>query len=195
MNTLSGAEQAVRVAEKVQGWMRRSELLWLYKMARTLASGAVWLEVGTWKGKSYFATALGMPLGTKIIGVDTFEGTANKLETACKEATLPGDRIFKAFQNQRDRILELRPDVELTWIREDSVKAAEQVEDQSLDVCFIDGDHRFEPFIADLRAWSPKLKLGGILCGHDYTNPEIRLGLTEMKIQVERGAGSIWVAL
>jgi len=189
------AEEATKVAEKVQGWMRPQELEWLFNMARMLAPKSTWLEVGTWKGKSYSAVALGMAEGSTVIGVDTFKGTENKLETACREATLPGDRIFTAFQAQRDFVQELVPGVNLEWIRGDSVEAAELVEDQSLDVCFIDGDHRFDPFMEDLRAWNPKVKRGGVLCGHDYTNPEIRMGLSEIGIQVKRGAGSIWVAV
>ena len=36
-----------------------------------------------------------------------------------------------------------------------------------IDFLFIDADHRYESFIADLKAWIPKVKAGGIVCGHD----------------------------
>jgi hypothetical protein len=33
---------------------------------------------------------------------------------------------------------------------------------------YIDADHRYESVKRDLNDWLPKLKQGGIMCGHDY---------------------------
>lgn len=53
----------------------------------------------------------------------------------------------------------------------DSVDMAKKVEDASLDFVFIDADHRYESVIADLKAWVPKVKEDGVVCGHDYNQP------------------------
>ncbi len=58
-----------------------------------------------------------------------------------------------------------------TVIRKDSVEAARDVPDGSLDFVFIDADHSYEGCIADLRAWIPKVSEKGIVCGHDYSVP------------------------
>lgn len=49
-----------------------------------------------------------------------------------------------------------------------SLEAAMWVPDESLDFVFIDGDHSYASVMADIEAWTPKLKPGGVLCGHDY---------------------------
>lgn len=54
--------------------------------------------------------------------------------------------------------------------RRDSVKASEWFEDFSLDFVFLDADHTYEGVRSDLLAWAPKVRAGGVLCGHDYAN-------------------------
>lgn len=61
-------------------------------------------------------------------------------------------------------------------IGHDSRQASGYVDDGTLDFVFIDGDHSHRAVIADIRAWAPKLKAGGLLCGHDYANGEYAFG-------------------
>lgn len=49
-----------------------------------------------------------------------------------------------------------------------SPDAATRVPDESLDFVYIDADHRAAAVSADLRAWWPKLRQGGVLFGDDY---------------------------
>lgn len=49
-----------------------------------------------------------------------------------------------------------------------SKEAANLLPDRSLDFCYIDADHSYEAVRDDLRTWFPKIKPGGLLCGHDY---------------------------
>jgi len=51
-----------------------------------------------------------------------------------------------------------------------SVTAAKQFTNQSLDFVYIDADHSYESCLADINAWHPKIRFGGILSGHDYHN-------------------------
>jgi predicted O-methyltransferase YrrM len=59
-------------------------------------------------------------------------------------------------------------------IRSDSAAGASQVEDGSLDFVFIDADHSEKCASADIKAWLPKVKKGGLLCGHDYNWDPVR---------------------
>jgi hypothetical protein len=61
----------------------------------------------------------------------------------------------------------LRP-YNCTLVRQFSVEAAKAIPDRSLDFVYIDANHRYEYVVADLAAWSPKVKVGGIVSGHDY---------------------------
>jgi hypothetical protein len=53
-------------------------------------------------------------------------------------------------------------------VRANSVEAAVGIPPESLDVVYIDGNHTLPWVIADLHAWVPKVRPGGMVCGHDY---------------------------
>jgi len=55
-------------------------------------------------------------------------------------------------------------------IQADSVEAAGRFDDGELDFVFIDGDHSLAGVTADLAAWFPKVRPGGLVCGHDIDN-------------------------
>lgn len=57
----------------------------------------------------------------------------------------------------------------VVYVRETSVQAAAGFPDRWFDFVYIDADHRREQVLADCRAWAPKVKNGGLLCGHDIT--------------------------
>jgi hypothetical protein len=63
-----------------------------------------------------------------------------------------------------------------TLIRDFSVDVARNFIDESLDFIYIDGNHSFPYVIADLAAWSRKVKVGGIISGHDYYNTREEAG-------------------
>lgn len=72
-------------------------------------------------------------------------------------------------------------------VRMDSGMASSCIDDASLDFVFIDGDHSYIAVSADISAWKPKLKHGGLLCGHDYANPDYDFG-GEVKRAVDAAA-------
>jgi predicted O-methyltransferase YrrM len=54
-------------------------------------------------------------------------------------------------------------------VRGFSVEVAATVADASLDFVYLDANHEEAHVRADLEAWVPKVRPGGIVSGHDYT--------------------------
>jgi len=55
-----------------------------------------------------------------------------------------------------------------TIIRKGSMEALNDFEDGSLDFVYIDANHDFPNFTNDLHNWKKKVRIGGIVAGHDY---------------------------
>lgn len=61
----------------------------------------------------------------------------------------------------------------INLIRKTSVEASKDVEDNSLDFVFIDGNHFYDFVREDILAWSKKVKVGGYIIGHDYNENDV----------------------
>jgi hypothetical protein len=57
-----------------------------------------------------------------------------------------------------------------TIIRKTSMEAVKEFKDNSLDFVYIDGHHGFKYVAEDIFEWSKKVRVGGIISGHDYIN-------------------------
>jgi len=106
-------------------------------------------------------------------GADAGQPGAVVGESGC-EAWDPihGFAIFnKVTRSYKNRLIVLKGDSE---------KMAEKVPDGTLDFVFIDADHRYPAVVKDLAAWTPKLKAGGILCGHDIHFEGVKRAVDEL---------------
>jgi predicted O-methyltransferase YrrM len=59
----------------------------------------------------------------------------------------------------------------------ESAQYATQIEDKSIDILFIDGGHTYAQLIADVTAWIPKMKEGGIVLLDDVRLAEYPIGI------------------
>jgi predicted O-methyltransferase YrrM len=65
-------------------------------------------------------------------------------------------------------------------VRGMSLEAAAQFEDGSLDGVFLDGSHIYKDVLADIDAYLPKIRKGGILFGHDLHDLPSRFDRREL---------------
>ncbi len=71
-------------------------------------------------------------------------------------------------------------------VRQESDVAVQMFPDSFFDFVYVDGNHHEPQISRDLENWYPKVKSGGLFCGHDYYNldtPEFRC---EVKSAVDR---------
>jgi predicted O-methyltransferase YrrM len=59
-----------------------------------------------------------------------------------------------------------------------SQTAAEQCEDEAYDFVFIDGGHSMKQVLMDLDSWYPKIRVGGLIAGHDSNLFSVNFAVT-----------------
>lgn len=127
-------------------------------------------EIGTCEGRCALGLLTGLPNLEELICVDLWEHNDDfhRLMLNKDGRILNADWgmvldkfIENVIEPYRDRVVALRMS---------SVGAAHMIVDKSLDFVFINANHAYDFINADIIAWTPKVKRGGIIAGHDYVN-------------------------
>jgi hypothetical protein len=122
-----------------------------------------------------FLKETGRLIGAEI-GVDHGEYTEEFCKSGLKIFAIDPWLYYKDYLRSqegmdlicKDAEKRLKPYPNCTIIRKTSMDALSEVEDESLDFVYIDGNHWFKYVAEDLVEWTKKVKKGGIVAGHDY---------------------------
>lgn len=81
-------------------------------------------------------------------------------------------------------------------LRETSLAAAARLADRQFDLVFIDALHDHDSVLADIAAWRPRVRVGGILALHDFNHkwPGVERAVAESFDLMEVGVGPDSVA-
>jgi len=121
----------------------------------------VGLEVGVQRAEFAEKICQGIP-GLKYYGVDSWTPYEGYLDiVACRHGQESFDRLYETAKAK------LAP-FDATLIKKWSTEAAKDFDNNSLDFVYIDGNHDFAHTTEDIAAWLPKIRLDGMICGHDY---------------------------
>ena len=161
------------------GINHRQQLGWRLNEAGLTGVGA---EIGVLGGENAFQI-LNWWNGKKLILVDPYKKWA-------PEEYIDGVSdisMVNAEFEARERLERFTDRVE--WWKITSDEAFEQMEDESLDFCYIDGNHHLPIVRRDIENGWKKVKSGGVLCGHDYYDKDLPYFQCHVKSEVDRFAG------
>lgn len=151
----------------------------LYKhVVDKFANGSHFVEIGSWKGRS--ACYLGVEIvnsgkNIKFDCVDLWTVTEKELIESSLDLSLSkDDNLYKTFLNSIQPLKDI-----INPIRSSSVNASSLYEDNSLDFVFIDAGHDYKSVKEDIEHWFKKVKIGGIIAGHDCYLPDVQKAVTE----------------
>lgn len=131
---------------------------------KVLKPGCQIVEIGSWLGAGSTRVIIEelQTCGSgKLYCVDTWEGSKNV--THHQDIAARHD-LFETFLHN---VKLAGGEAYVHPLKMASSDAAAIIEDGCMDLIFIDGDHSYTSASEDISLWKPKVREGGILCGHD----------------------------
>ena len=157
-----------------ESWFNYADL---YKrMVEAASDNAHFVEVGSWKGKSASCMGVEIVNSQKKIRfdcVDIWTIPSYLMPHVQPNHTLDED-IFHIFMETIDPVKEV-----VNIVRSISWEAADLYPDNSIDFVFVDACHDYDSVSKDIFAWYPKVKVGGIIAGHDIEAADVKRAVRE----------------
>ena len=156
------------------------EACYLWDICFPLSNATV-IEIGSALGMgSTFVMyhALKNGSGNRLICVDCWEVFTDR-----------GVTLEYSYENFLQNALNNK--LRISIIKDLSVTATGFLKDKIADIIFIDGSHQEDAIHSDIITWLPKMKTGGIFCGHDYNIPQVATVVDRLLGHVNV-CGTIW---
>jgi cephalosporin hydroxylase len=171
--------------DEIQGWFNFKQP---YRDAvREASDGSVLVELGCWKGKSaafLLVEALSAGKTPEVHFVDHWGGSNEQDHKADPEL----QRVFDIFLSNIGRADYPKATVH----RKRTVEAADDFAPDSVDFIWVDAGHEYDEVMADLRAWWPKLRVGGVMGGDDLPMKGVNKAVSEFFPTHEVGSENGW---
>lgn len=151
---------------KLEGWFSARQCAELFKSIVTqVKPNSKIVEVGSWKGRSsVFASRAAAISGSTVYCVDTWEGNKGEGLDHPTVRIAQTEDVFSQFLKNTS----LYGSDNIIICRGDSAEVASSWGHGPIDFLFIDASHDYDSVLKDLRAWVPRVKPGGIICGDDW---------------------------
>ena len=132
-----------------------------------VSSETIMAEIGCYKGVSTECFAL---FCKKIYAVDPWEEASKEYREFTPHGLRAARRMFETRMENYDNV---------KVIQDMSVNASSKFKDETLDLVYLDGSHKYVDVVMDIKAWHPKIKTNGFLCGHDGNFQSVRKALLD----------------
>lgn len=155
--------------KRIGNWPPPDDILSIKPMwpeIKKLGNNIIGCEIGVNFGISIICSLDEIPEISKIYGIDPYIG--NDGSVVLSEA----EKCFIA--NMNDGYSN-----KIVFIKKTSNEAVIDIENESLDYIFIDGLHTYEQLLMDCKNYWPKVKVGGLFCGHDWPMKDLQEAVCE----------------
>jgi predicted O-methyltransferase YrrM len=146
------------------------------------------VELGVWKGRTFLHLLVHCP-HLRVTGVDAWTPRP-------QNEGIEGGETYERWdmagleQYVRERAEPFGDRAQI--LKMDTVEAAAQFEDNSIDLLFIDADHSTEGVTRDIKAWAPKVRSRGFITGHDIDWPTVRAVVEKRFPKYQTGPDNVW---
>ena len=167
---MSGSTDLAEALDGVAGWLMPNEAWALHEAARRAASapGEI-VEIGTYRGRSAIALALGV------------ESAGARKTVHTIDPFVEGEPRAEFLANlQRANVADLVASIQAT-----SHAARPLFRDGTVNVLFVDGSHEYADVLQDIDDWTPALSANAVAAFNDPFLPGVRRALAERVLRFD----------
>jgi len=135
-------------------WLTVWDAYYLFIYAKKIPRGGTYLEIKSWKGGTLLLVREAAKTARKSISFITI-----------------GANVDVKFSQSTKNIPRMK------IIQSNSTAAVGEIADKSIDLLFLDGARSYEFVKLDIQNYWPKVKIGGIFLGHDYSEQKVHKGV------------------
>ena len=149
-----------------------------------LGNDVVGAEIGVGHARTTCTLLQNCPNIKTLYAVDSYKPYADWLQWPLADTPVyevDENEIFQVKLHAYENIRVSGYEHKVVKLEIDSNEAASQIEDSSLDFIFLDAQMTEEQMINDLNVWYPKLKIGGLMSGHDWGCPQVNIPVFEFR--------------
>jgi hypothetical protein len=162
--------------KNIPGWFA-FEALYREVVANAPQAGSLFVEVGSWQGRS--AAFMGVEIinshkDIEFVCIDPWTDGGPDLKDTEYGKSIEGKDLFSVFRDNVAPVAEAIRSMRMT-----SLEAVNNFDDESIDFLMLDGDHNYPVVRDEIIAYLPKMKKGGIISGDDYMWPGVSQSVEE----------------
>lgn len=181
-----GGRDICRLHDELDGLLSIEESAFLYRSAK---GRLTIVEIGSYRGKSCVLLACGEP-HAMVTAIDPHYGQGDRGEVVYDPMDTEKMNAAITRHGVADRVTHLVKESHAARDDWDAIRLGGGSASRGIDLLWIDGDHSYEGVARDLDDWSPLVKVGGIIAGHDYGHLESVRRAWDERI----GASAAWSA-
>lgn len=140
------------------------------------------VEIGVWKGHSISYLA-NKNRDSEIWAVDLFEDTTDDYYYNTGDIKKQIPIIYDIYQ---ENLIKTNTRQIIKDLKGNSWDVSNNFSNDYFDFIFIDANHSYDYVKNDITSWYPKLKTGGIISGHDYSQKGVSEAVNEFALSLNK---------
>jgi len=141
--------------KRIPGWFGDNDIETLSRLSSNIVNGTI-IELGSLHGRTSYCLAKSSPT-SKIFCLDYWDGSmVASSDTFNRPYVI---ELFKMYTSECPNI---------TPVQLSHTQKITPLWEEPVDMIFIDTSHENPNDWDIIKFWTPKIKKGGVLCGHDY---------------------------
>lgn len=159
-------------------------------VVKSLGAGVTFVEVGVLRATTLVFIAEECENVTCAIGVDSY---APYVDTLFVRYSVDQALADLNLSIAKQKIQSAKNRERISLVVEDCIDAASSFEDASVDCVFLDAYMNQEQVESHIKAWLPKVKVNGVLCGHDIESLAVQNGVRNVGITYSAPCRDVWL--